>query len=82
MGTTSSPVPNEAGKAVLLFTIGMHIEPMGETAQGYSSGKGDYHQPQFFSHQVQDILAVTQIVEAHGGPHDNSGTVALHQRCD
>ncbi len=64
----NSPVNNDAGKAVLLFTIGMHIEPMGETAQGYSGGKGgDYHQPQFFDHQVQDILAVTQIVEAHGG---------------
>lgn len=64
---TNSPIQNEAGKAVLLFTIGMHIEPLGETAQGYRGGKGDYHQPQFFDHQVQDILAVTQIVEAHGG---------------
>ncbi len=59
---------NDTGKAVLLFTIGMHIEPMGETAQGYSGGKGgDFHQPQFFNRQVQDTLAVTQIVEAHGG---------------
>ncbi len=65
---TSSPVPNEAGEAALLFTIGMHIEPLGQTAQGYPGGQGgDYHQPQFFEHQVQDILAVTQIVEAHGG---------------
>lgn len=65
---TSSPVPNEAGKAVLLFTIGMHIEPMGQTAQGYVGGKGgDYHQQAFFDHQVQDILAVTQMVETHGG---------------
>ncbi len=62
------PVQEEAGKAVLLFTIGMHIEPMGETAQGFGGGKGgDYHQPQFFDRQVQDILTVTQIVEAHGG---------------
>ncbi len=58
---------NEAGEAVLLFAIGMHIEPLGETAQGYQSGKGDYRQLQFFDHQVQDILAVTQIVETHGG---------------
>jgi len=58
---------NEAGKAVLLFTIGMHIEPLGQTAQGYVGGKGDYHQQAFFDHQVQDILAVTRIVEAHGG---------------
>jgi len=59
--------PNEAGKAVLLFTIGMHIEPMGETAQGFGGGKGDYHQPVFFDKQVKDILAVTRIVESHGG---------------
>ena len=58
----TSPEP-----AVLLFAIGMHIEPLGETAQGYQGGKGDYRQPQFFEHQIQDILAVAQIVEAHGG---------------
>jgi len=55
------------GKAVLYFTIGMHIEPMGETAQGYGGGKGDYHNPVFFDRHVQDILAVTRIVESHGG---------------
>jgi len=62
-------VQNDAGKAVLYFSIGMHIEPMGETAQGFRSGagKGDYHTPQFFQRQVQDILTVTQIVEVHGG---------------
>ena len=64
---TSSPVENEAGEAVLFFTIGMHIEPMGETAQGYGGGKADYHTAQFFDKQVQDILTVTQMVEAHGG---------------
>ena len=66
--TEAAAEPTSSGeKAVLLFTIGMHIEPMGETAQGYTSGKGDYHQPQFFQRHVQDILTVTQIVEAHGG---------------
>ncbi|MEY2820118.1 MAG: hypothetical protein RL275_3581 [Chloroflexota bacterium] len=61
-------VQNEAGgEAILYFTIGMHIEPMGETAQGFGSGKADYHTPQFFDKHVQDILKVTQIVEAHGG---------------
>jgi hypothetical protein len=72
---TSQPIGNEAGESsiaspestVLLFTIGMHIEPMGETAQGYRGGKADYHQPQFFERHVQDILAIAQIVEAHGG---------------
>lgn len=52
---------------ILLFTIGMHIEPLGQTAQGYNRGQGDYHQPQLFQRHVQDILAVTQIVESHGG---------------
>ncbi|MEJ5310608.1 MAG: alpha/beta fold hydrolase [Anaerolineae bacterium] len=57
----------ETAPAVLLFTIGMHIEPLGETAQGYRSGQADYHNPQVFQHHVEDILAVANIVEAHGG---------------
>lgn len=56
-----------AGPAVLLFTIGMHIEPLGQTAQGYDSGKADYHDDAFFLRHVQDIQTVTAIVEAHGG---------------
>ena len=64
---TQPQVQSDAGEAVLLFDIGMHIEPMGETAQGYRSGKGDYHQQQFFERHVQNILVVAQIVEAHGG---------------
>lgn len=64
---TQPPVQDEAGGAVLLFTIGMHIEPMGETAQGYAQGNADYRNPKFFQRHVQDILAVTGIVEAHGG---------------
>ncbi len=57
----------DAGEVVLYFAIGIHIEPMGETAQGFSSGKADYHNAVYFNRQVQDILTVTQIVEAHGG---------------
>ncbi len=53
---------------VLLFGIGMHIEPLGRTAQGYFSGGGpDYRQGPLFERHVQDILAVARIVEAHGG---------------
>lgn len=64
----TASVPSSTGAAVLYFTIGMHIEPMGKTAQGFfSGGKGDYHNPQFFQRQVEDILTVTQMVEAHGG---------------
>lgn len=58
----------DAGDAVvLLFGIGMHIEPMGETAQGFQSGKADYHTAQFFERHAQDILVVAGMVEAHGG---------------
>jgi hypothetical protein len=64
---TSQSVEEDAGEAVLLFGIGMHIEPLGETAQGYKSGKGDYRRQDFFEKHVDDILNVTQIVESHGG---------------
>lgn len=69
LATATQPqVQGEAGEAVLLFTIGMHIEPLGQTAQGFrSGGRADYRQPQFFQRQVEDILAVASIVEAHGG---------------
>lgn len=53
--------------AVLLFTIGMHIEPMGKTAQGFEGGVGDYHQQGFFDKHAKDILLVTKIIEKHGG---------------
>ncbi len=52
---------------VLLFTIGMHIEPLGTTAQGYGSGGGGYHNSVFFSRHVEDILAVTGMAERYGG---------------
>ena len=71
----SSTVQNEAEpvssanseSAVLLFTIGMHIEPLGETAQGYGGNNGDYRQTQLFDRHIQAILTVTGMVEAHGG---------------
>ena len=62
---------------VLLFTIGMHIEPLGATAQkaaaslsgGASSvsARADYNDPEAFARATADIEAVTAIVEAHGG---------------
>jgi hypothetical protein len=64
--TESAPATSNS-TAVVYFTIGMHIEPMGKTAQGIQSGKGNYHEPFFFDKHVKDILAVTQIVEAHSG---------------
>jgi acetyl esterase/lipase len=52
---------------VLLFGIGMHIEPLGRTAQGYGGGGADYRQGPLFERHAQDILAVAKIVEGHGG---------------
>ncbi|HXF04639.1 MAG TPA: alpha/beta hydrolase fold domain-containing protein [Blastocatellia bacterium] len=59
----------ETGRAepVLLFGIGMHIEPLGRTAQGYGSGGADYRQGSLFERHVQDILTVARMIEAHGG---------------
>lgn len=64
---TETQMKTEVSQAVLLFTIGIHIEPMGKTAQGFGGGKGDYHNPVFFEKQVQDMLTVTQIIESHNG---------------
>jgi len=59
---------NESGEAVLLFTIGMHIEPFGETAQGFVGGQNaDYNKEPFFLKHVEDIRAATAIIEARGG---------------
>ena len=61
-----TPIQSDEG-AVLLFTIGMHIEPMGITAQGYKGGKGDYSNEDYFNIHVKNISALTKIVESHGG---------------
>jgi peptidoglycan/xylan/chitin deacetylase (PgdA/CDA1 family) len=53
---------------VLLFGIGLHIEPMGVTAQGFRSGaQGDYRNAAFFARHVKNIRQLAAIVERHGG---------------
>ncbi len=77
-GDTSTTGSSETGP--LLFTIGMHIEPLGPTAQtaatqpspapkpgGASRPSPDYNNVQMFERGVADILAVAGIVEEHGG---------------
>ncbi len=59
--------PAASEEAVLLFAIGVHIEPLGETAQGFPGNKGDYHRPQLFQRHVEDLRLLAQIVESHGG---------------
>ncbi len=61
------PEPVSQPPAVLLFTIGVHIEPMGETAQGFKGGRGNYNAPAFFQRHVEDLDLLANIVETHGG---------------
>ncbi len=63
----ASPTNTTTNKAVLLFGIGMHIEPQGTTHQGYSRNKGDYNNPDYFKKGVEDIRAVANIVAGHNG---------------
>lgn len=65
LAATSGAAQEAAG--VLYFTIGMHIEPLGTTAQGYRSSQADYRQPSLYARHAEDIRAVARIVEAHGG---------------
>ncbi|MGY4706503.1 hypothetical protein ACVNPS_01945 [Candidatus Bipolaricaulota sp. J31] len=56
-----------AGEAVLLFAIGIHVEPLGITAQGYRSGRGDYADPKLFQQHVRYLRELAALVERHGG---------------
>ncbi len=58
-----------SGEGVLLFTIGMHVEPLGTTAQGFRSSPAgaDYRQLALFARHVEDLQAVAQIAERYGG---------------
>jgi len=56
----------------LLFGIGMHIEPMGATAQqtgaqAPATGKPDYNNPDDFDRAAESIKTVAGIVAKHGG---------------
>jgi hypothetical protein len=70
--------PASAGSAVLLFDIGMHIEPLGATPSSLVKGQGgnvapnpgrgtNYNDAAFFQHHIEDINAVVSTVEKHGG---------------
>ncbi len=66
-GDLTATVESSDSKAVLLFGIGMHIEPQGQTHQGYKSGKGDYTDPGYFKKHVEYIENVVGMVNKHGG---------------
>jgi len=72
----AEPVNNSPAQAVLLFDIGLHIEPLGAvtssltgTAATSSTGTPgpDYNRPGLFDRHVQDILTLADIVERHQG---------------
>jgi len=74
--TQGSSETTQKKTGVLLFGIGMHIEPRGATPSpivgGSSAGppsvnKGDYNDPAFFQRHVEDINTVAAIVEKHQG---------------
>jgi acetyl esterase/lipase len=68
--------PQLKNGAVLLFGIGIHIEPLGATTSqivgddGQSQVKrlgADYHNPKLFQRHVQDLRTIAGIVEKHAG---------------
>lgn len=75
----STPLTAQANspEAILLFAIGMHIEPLGAvpsaivgggSSQPGQGGNGpDYHNRTFFERHVADIKTVVGFVEKHGG---------------
>jgi hypothetical protein len=70
--SSSSAAPTEGAEATLLFTIGMHIEPLGAVPSqivggGSPAAGASYTNRALFDRHVQDIQTVTGIVERHGG---------------
>ncbi len=71
---TSTPSAS-AGGGVLLFTIGVHIEPLGATVSALApntkpgnTGQGaSYTIVNLFNNHVNDLKTVASIVEKHGG---------------
>jgi acetyl esterase/lipase len=67
--------PETEDGAVLLFGIGIHIEPLGPTSQTANNGiqsllkrlGPDYHNPKLFQRHVQDLRTIAGIVEQHDG---------------
>ena len=66
------------GEGILLFGVGMHIEPMGarvsEVALAAGAKRGpidprraDYRDPQYFAQHVRNLLTLAEVLERHGG---------------
>ncbi len=68
-GTATATTTTTAAETPLLFGIGMHIEPVGGTAQmaGSPGASAGYNTAPAFERAVEDIQAVVDNVEAHDG---------------
>ncbi|MFA6002017.1 MAG: hypothetical protein WC828_07905 [Thermoleophilia bacterium] len=72
---TSVSGSNDVKPAVLLFAIGMHIEPLGSTpsalagnvARGGNKSGADYNNGQLFNRHVKDIRTLADIIHTHQG---------------
>ena len=67
-----------SSEAVLLFGVGMHIEPMGAQVSSIALEAGarqsavdprrpDYREPQYFAQHVRNLLLLADVLERHGG---------------
>ncbi len=64
----SDSTETETDSPVILFSIGMHVEPFGESIQGFvANNKGDYSDPAFFKLHSVYIRTVAEMVAKHGG---------------
>lgn len=74
---TQAEYGDDAGAPVILFSIGMHIEPNGGSPSSIITGqpaarapggnKKSYYNSSFFDRDVAEIRTVAGIIEAHGG---------------
>jgi len=76
---SASPSSDSSDKAVLLFSIGMHIEPMGAHVSeialaagatlkaGQDPRKPDYHNRAYFEQHAENLRNLAAILERHGG---------------
>lgn len=75
--TTNAQASNQTTPPVLLFGVGMHIEPHGATVSQIVGGNSkpasspapaaDFNNPQFFKRHAQDIQTIAALIEKHGG---------------
>ena len=65
-GSDEQQTPVAAESEPVLFSIGVHIEPLGGTAQMGNSTVG-YNSTQAFDRAVDDLNTLAAIVEEHGG---------------